>query len=339
MRLLFILLFALISLSSNPSLAEPPAARQQEWLIDTDVGPDDAIALLYLLKQPSVKVTAITIESDGNAHCQPAFANVAGLLQLAGQRNIPLACGRSTPLRGTHHFPQNVLDSCDRMANTPLPQSTLPRSRKTAKDLMIETLNKAAKPMNILAIGPLTTLAEVFEQQPQLKAKVHMVYIMGGAIRVPGNIHETVASNLNQSAEWNIYLDPYAADQLFHSGLPLTLVPLDVTNQALVDHAFYEQLQQQQQTPAAKFVSSLLDHKKQQLQSKTWYLWDPLAALIAMNESLTRFEVLPLSVRQEPEAWSGATVIDKKHGGKVRVSIGIQSEKLKRQLITGLNQG
>jgi pyrimidine-specific ribonucleoside hydrolase len=99
-----ILVFFLFSFS--PSLS---AAGRQALIIDTDVGRDDIIAMMYLAKAPRVKIKAITIESNGDAHCVPAFHNTAGLLRLLGLNDVPMACGSEGLAVGGHIFPQPIL--------------------------------------------------------------------------------------------------------------------------------------------------------------------------------------------------------------------------------------
>lgn len=93
-----------------------PAYALRPFIIDTDVGVDDAIAILYLLKYPTIQIKAITISGDGNAHCKPAIRNTLGLLRMMHELAIPVACGQETPLMGNHHFPAKVLDESDTLA-------------------------------------------------------------------------------------------------------------------------------------------------------------------------------------------------------------------------------
>ncbi len=334
---MFQFLLVLLLLFAPNVNAQSLVSSSSDWIIDTDMGPDDAVAILYFLNQPGIKVKAITIESNGNAHCEAAYHNLQGLLQLVHQTHIPVACGRATPLRGRHQFPKEVLDLCDRLADTPLqkPRKALPSF--SAKDLLIQTLKKAQKPLAILAIGPLTTLAEVVMEEPGLKAKIREVYMMGGAVRVPGNIREVVLDSGNRRAEWNMYIDPYAADKLFHSGLALTLVPLDATNRVVIDQVFYQRLAKRQSTAVARFVYSLLAHNKKMLMAGNYYLWDPMAAVLAVDGGLARVEELRLGVRQGPEAWAGATVVDGKRGGRARVVMEVWGERIKDRLLEGIS--
>jgi len=329
-------LIGIILSLSLPGVQAKAASR--EFIIDTDVGMDDAIAILYLLKRPDITVKAITIEGDGNAHCKAAFANLQGLLKLVHRTGIPAACGRPTPLAGNHQFPQKVLDLCDRLAGTPLDKPQVNPPQQTAKNLLITTLRSSSHPIDILAIGPLTTIAEAFDEQPNLKNKIRMIYQMGGAIRVPGNIQDVNPKLDNKVAEWNIYIDPLAAQKVFHSGVPMTLVPLDVTNQVPIDYSFYQHIKKNNKSPGTNFIHELLDRNKKWILSNTWYFWDPMAAVIASDESIAIIEKQPLTVILQPESQSGATVIDTKNGAPIRVVTKINVEKFKTLLLDTLNK-
>lgn len=324
-------IFLFCALCSSASIFA--AENKREMIIDTDVGADDAIAILYLLKNPTVKVSAITIEGDGNAHCVPAFYNVQGLLALVKQPAIPVACGRDTPLMGQHRFPAAVLAAGDRLEGAVLKKPSMPMPNINAALLLAETLQRAQKAVDILAIGPLTTLAEVLMQHPELKQKIHRIYIMGGAINVPGNIRSVVPTSENRVAEWNIYIDPFAADKVFHSGIAITLVPLDVTNKVLIDEHFYQQVKAMPRTPAAEFLVSLLQHNTKMMTDKLWYFWDPMAAVIALHENIASCNSLPVSVRLSPESLSGQVWVDRKHGALLRVCMDIDASKFNSLLL------
>ena len=311
------------------------AAR--ELIIDTDVGVDDVIAMIYLLNHHEIKVKAITIACDGNAHCQPALKNVLGLLKLMHKEGIPTACGRTKPLSGDYHFPPSVLEESDTLAGA---ATLLPLSRKmtilvrsSAVNLLKKILKSANQPIDILAIGPLTNIAEVLTEYPQLKSKIRMIYIMGGAVHVPGNIIEVDPTLKNAYAEWNIYLDPLAASIVFRSGVPVTLVPLDATNQVPIDEHFYQQLKANQTTPAEKFTYELFKHNEKMLRACQSYFWDPLAAVIASDESIAKIQNEKLSVVLTPESQAGRTKVDNQNGSNVRVCVGVDKAKFKKMLL------
>ncbi len=293
--LLLILLFFIFSSFLAPAQAK--IVKKAQWIIDTDLDWDDKIALLYLLRLPQIQIKAISIEKRGKNACQLALREVQDLIKLSHQRNIPLACGRE---------------------------------QKSAAQLLIQTLQNTTSSIHILTLGPLTNVAEVFDQEPSLKQKISALVIMGGAIQVPGNVQALIKDNPNHRAEWNFYLDPEAAEKVFQSGIPLTLVPLDVSEQALVDRDFSLRLKHHQRTAAARSALSLLSQA-------SYSLWDPVAAALAMNEALAVFEILPLTVKQKPASLAGSTVIDPSQGTPIRVCRKILLNEFKSQVIDGLN--
>ncbi|RUQ90764.1 nucleoside hydrolase [Legionella septentrionalis] len=309
------------------------------FIVDTDMGVDDAMALLYLLQRPDVELKAVTIASDGNAHCTPALRNTLGLLQMSQRPIIPVACGQETPLLGKHHFPQAVLLESDTLAGTVklLPKVSTKQSPHTAVDLLIKTVQDASQPVTILAIGPLTNIAQALQKAPEIKRNIRVIYIMGGAIDVPGNIPEVDSASKNHTAEWNFYLDPLAAEIVLAQGLPIVLVPLDVTNQLPIDMGFYNAVKNKHHTPAADYVFSMLQNNIKILRAKEWFFWDPLAAVIASDESIAAFKVQRLKVVLSPEIQSGRTIVDNKAGHSVRVVTGVDAKRFTSIFLNYLN--
>lgn len=339
LRLLFFFSFLFLILQSYFPLANAAKSvnSPSEWVVDTDLGPDDALALLYLLSQPAVRIKAITLEMTGSLSCQEALDRAALLLKIKGQSHIPLACGRDQPLRGTHRSPKSArMTACVNWPKSYLPSFSIPKQKQNAKDLMIQTFEKSQGPINLLAIAPLTTLAEVFEERPDLKKKIRRIYIMGGAIKVSGNVQLVLPESPNQRAEWNFYLDPFAAEKIFQSGIALTLVPLDLTNPVSIDVPFYQNLKTKHRNAAARFAYALLKQDPKRFVNSGCYLWDPITAVIATRENVATFKTLSLSVRQAPEALSGATILDPLKGSRVRVTSRLRDKEAKNELLNGL---
>lgn len=308
------------------------------FIIDTDVGVDDVIAMLYLLHHPNIDVQAITIASDGNAHCKPALRNTLGLLKLMHYKNIPVACGRATPLVGHHHFPPAVLEESDTLAGTAnLLPSIQASDSGNAVALMLETLERSKQPIDILAIAPLTNLAEVLTKKPGIKNKIRRIYIMGGAVHTKGNVAEVDPSTKNVVAEWNLYLDPSAADIVFRSGVPITLVPLDATNQVPINTNFYMEVKNYK-TPSGKYLLALFKHNESAIENSQWYFWDPLAAVIASDTSIANIKNEKLRIILVPDKKSGETVVDDRNGNVVQVCYGVQKKKFKKMLLRIINQ-
>ena len=110
-----------------------------------------------------------------------------------------------------------------------------------------------------------------------------MVYIMGGAFDVPGNIALSKVGIDNTVAEWNIFIDPHAAAVVLKSGIPVTFVPLDATNQAPITEDFYNRLGKERSTRAAEFVYRLLTRQFDFIRAGLYWFWDPLTAVISTD--------------------------------------------------------
>lgn len=315
------------------------AGAARPFIIDTDVGVDDVIAILYLLQRPDINIKAITIASTGNAHCVPALRNMLGILKMMNRSNIPVDCGPLKPFSGQHAFPPNVLEESDTLAGAAklLPQINQDSQMKGV-DLLVDTIQKSRQPVTILAIGPLTNIAAALQQAPEIKNHIQAIYIMGGAVNVPGNLSEAGVKMSNKTAEWNFYIDPIAASIVMNQSIPIMLIPLDVTNTASIDMTFYNRLKKNHSTPAANFVYTLLTNNMKMLTDKRWYFWDPLSAVIASDESVAAFKFQPISVSLMPESHSGRTAINKETGQNIRVAESIDQQRFRDLLINTLNK-
>jgi inosine-uridine nucleoside N-ribohydrolase len=305
------------------------AGERQALIIDTDMGRDDVIAIMYLAKDPRVAIKAVTIESNGNVHCAPAFRNTLGLLKLLGLAQVPVACGSEAQVAGGHVFPKPVIDREDTLSGAAafLPKVDVPVSHD-AVALLVKTILAQQGKVNILAIGPLTNIARSFQLDPSIKQKINKIYVMGGAVHVRGNIDNTVA-NKSDVAEWNIYFDPVGASIVF-ANLPVVLVPLDATNQAPMDGKFLELVSGGGQ---GDYLYKVLKVSEKLLRTGLWYFWDPLAAVVASDERYCEFKSERLRVLVEPEKLSGATVVDDKGGALVKICNKVKVGEFERQLV------
>jgi inosine-uridine nucleoside N-ribohydrolase len=180
-----------------------------------------------------------------------------------------------------------------------------------AVKLIAGAIREAGGKLEIIALGPLTNLAETFQADPSLAKEIQQLYIMGGAFQVPGNVSDAPEMNIdNTVAEWNIYVDPHATALVVASGAPITFVGLDASNHVLLDEAFYEQLGEDRTTPEAEFIYQVLTKNIGFVRSGAYYFWDPLTAAIAVDESLGTFEEQPVIVIEEEGPQSGATRLD-----------------------------
>jgi pyrimidine-specific ribonucleoside hydrolase len=329
-----ILVFSLILLFAlSISAQETP---KQAIIIDTDFAPDDWLAILFLLQSPNVEVKAIALDGTGEAHCSPGVRNLQNLLMLANQPDIPVACGRETPLGSDHAFPTEWREDVDTMLGLSLPENPKPLPEIDALELLATTILTSAEPLTLVTLGSLTNIAEFVQAHPQLIPQISMTYIMGGAVDVAGNIDGLDPMGENFSAEWNIYADPHAAQIVIESGLAITLVPLDATNHVAATMAFYRRLENERKTPEAEFVYQTLSVQLDFIQSGGYFFWDPLTAVIATDESIAVILGRPIYVITEEGAESGRTVASSE-GTRVRVVSRVDKEAFELKFLNVLN--
>jgi purine nucleosidase len=194
-------------------------------IIDTDPGQDDAVAILLALASPDeIEVLGITAVA-GNVPLALTEKNARIICELAGRRDIPLFAGCDRPLvqplvTAEHVHGKTGLDGIA------LPDPTMPLQAAHAVDFIIDTLRSHAPgTVTLCPLGPLTNIATAFTKAPDIAARVKEIVLMGGAYFVVGNI--------TPAAEFNIYVDPEAAEIVFKSGVPLVVMPLDVTHKVL----------------------------------------------------------------------------------------------------------
>ena len=339
--LVFSLTVVLAACGAQPASRPTPTpftGTVRPVIIDTDMASDDWMAILYLLNRPDVSVEAITVTGTGEAHCEPGIKNAMDLAALAGQPDIPVSCGRTTPLQGNHTFPSDWRTRVDTMAGLTLQSNPAPVTPLSAVDLLTDKILSMPDKVTIITLGPLTNLAEVLQSAPEIKENIEMVYLLGGALDVPGSVGVSHAGIDNSVADWNVYVDPHAAAIVLQSGVPVTLVPVDATNQVPVTMKFYQRLKDDRKTPEAMFVFDVLSKTQYYdfVRSGGYYFWDPLAAAILTDNSLAVFENRNLAVIEEESNQSGRTQASE-NGAPVRVAVDVEAERFEQLFLDTLN--
>ena len=267
-------------------------------IIDTDCGSDDLMAIAFLLGRKDVRIEAITVD-DGLAHVRAGASNILRLLELGGHGDIPVFIGRETPMHGDRAFP----DPWRQTSDTLLRDLTIPAAHHTgqarpASDYLAARLADRSRPVRILALGPLTNFGEALQTSPKVLNGLEMV-IMGGAIRVPGNLGDGGEFKTdNRTAEWNLFVDPYAASMVFASGARIRLVPLDATNRVPINAEFLRELQSKARSPLGRLVTGILDRERDLVDQGAMYAWDPLAAVALVAPSVAVMTPLAIEVKQ-----------------------------------------
>ena len=193
-------------------------------IIDTDPGQDDAVAILLALASPGLDVLGI-VAVAGNVPLALTERNARRIVELAGRPDIPVHAGSVRPLvrrlvTAEHVHGRSGLDGAD------LPEPDVPLHPRHGVDMIVETLLEAEPgEVTLCTLGPLTDVALALIREPDIAPRIREIVMMGGAYFEVGNITPT--------AEFNVYVDPEAADVVMRSGVPITMLPLDVTHRAL----------------------------------------------------------------------------------------------------------
>ncbi|MFQ2341742.1 pyrimidine-specific ribonucleoside hydrolase RihA [Aeromonas dhakensis] len=216
-------------------------------ILDCDPGHDDAIALILALASPELKVLAVTT-SAGNQTPDKTLNNALRILTLLGRDDIPVAAGAPKPLARELIIADNVHGESG-LDGPKLPDPAFAPVAMTALELMAKCLRESPEPVTLVPTGPLTNIALLLAAHPELKSKIARIVLMGGAAG---------AGNWTPAAEFNIYVDPEAADMVFKSGLPITMCGLDVTHEAQVMDEDIERVRAIT-NPVAQCVADLLD--------------------------------------------------------------------------------
>src|SRR4030043_95264 len=222
-------------------------------IIDCDVGVDDALALILAFTSPELEVKAVT-GVNGNVPLETVFPNIQKVLSLIQPKHKPLiAKGADQPLKGQALYAHSVHGKSGLgEAKIDLRKGNEWREvfPGSASELITKTAHEFPQQLTLIAIGPLTNLAIGLQKDIEGMKKLKEIVIMGGAVRTKGNV--------TPYAEFNIYVDPLAAKIVLGSGLPITLVSLDVTHQVCLTPSLIEKRIRATNNPFSKFTIDAL---------------------------------------------------------------------------------
>ncbi|MBI4641845.1 MAG: nucleoside hydrolase [Candidatus Tectomicrobia bacterium] len=278
-------------------------------IIDTDPGVDDALALLLAFRSPELKVEAITTVA-GNVSVEIGTANAFTIVELLDLPPPPISKGYSRPLKRALFTAERV-HSSDGLGGLrtledggkkryPLPSIRL--FGRDAPETILRLVDQYPHEITLIPIGPLTNVATTLERDRKTMAKLKEIILMGGAFSVPGNV--------TPRAEFNIFVDPEAAQAVLNSGIPITIVGLDVTMRVRISsEALSGRVEQGGRV--GQFVRDLTSVMSQRASGIT--LHDPLAVGVAIDRTFVKTEKVHVTVETEGKFTTGMTVADLRH--------------------------
>jgi purine nucleosidase len=285
----------------HPSLAKTPTRK---IIIDADPGQDDAIAILMALASPELEVLGITTVA-GNVPLALTQRNARITCELANRPDLPVYAGADRPLKRAL-VTAEYLHGKSGLDGHNLPEPTMPLQSKNAVDFLIETLmHEPPGSITLCALGPLTNIATAMMREPKIIPRIKEIVLMGGSHFEGGNV--------TPAAEFNMYVDPQAAKIVFGSGVKLTVIPLDVTHQALTTAARTElirNLGNRVGTVVADWVDFFERHDKEVYGEDGAPLHDPCVIGYLLAPELFGGRDINVEIETESELTSGMTVAD-----------------------------
>ncbi len=275
---------------------------RKKIILDVDPGHDDAIAILLAGKSEGIDLLGITVVA-GNAPLDRTVRNALTICDIAGLGHVPVHRGMDRPLlRDLVTAPEIHGESG--LGGPELPVPRLECRSAHAVDFIVETVCRFPGEVTLVATGPLTNIAMAFLVAPHIKAKVKEIVLMGGAIGL---------GNVTPAAEFNVYVDPEAADIVFRSGLPITMLPLELTHQALItaeDRAAIRKIG----TRLAGVVADLLEFFSSTYEKvfgmKGAPLHDPCTIALLVDPTLVETQAMHVAIETRGVLTAGRTVCD-----------------------------
>ena len=284
---------------STPS-ASPAASGPRPVIIDADMDASDLVAVSVLLRDPDVDVRAILVDGTGLVHCAGGRRVTRYLLSELGREDIPTACGRESGGPDARPFPDDwraVADGAYGLEIPPQIQSELPPD---VVEVVRTAVDGSPTPPLVVALGPLTNLEDAFAADPTLPGRLAGIHAMLGAIEAPGNVYVDGFDG-DDRYEWNAYADPSALEAVLATDVPVSLIPLDATDDVPVPADLPTRLAATPDAGAANLAWELLTRFPGRMAAdEGQQLWDELAALTVSDPDLV--------------TWADATVKADEHG-------------------------
>ncbi len=271
-------------------------------ILDCDPGHDDALAILLAAHHPAIDLLAITTVA-GNQSVEKTALNARKVCSLANIRHVPIAQGMERPLVRPAHHAANI-HGVSGLDGPHLPDPDIGLTSQHAVDLIIDLLMHSDGDVTLVATGPLTNIASALRREPAIIPRIKAISLMGGAIGL---------GNTTPAAEFNIWCDPEAAAIVFACGRPITMVPLEVTHQALATDEILQRLRSSGRTVASVAADLLTFFAETYLRVFGFPsppLHDPCAVAAVVEPDILRSHSMHVAIETTGKWTAGRTVCD-----------------------------
>ncbi|ESX80129.1 nucleoside hydrolase [Mesorhizobium sp. M0027] len=278
--------------------------QSRRIIIDTDPGQDDAVAILLALGSAELEIVGITAVA-GNVPLKLTEKNARKICELAGRPDVKVYAGAIRPLARELVTAEEVHGKTG-LNGPQLPEPKMKLQDQYAVDFIVETLIKEESgTITLCALGPLTNVALALIREPKIASRIREIVLMGGGFFEGGNVTPT--------AEFNIYVDPHAADVVFKSGIPIVMMPLDVTHKALTTAKrtkAFRKLGTRVGTATADMLEFFERFDEEKYGTDGGPLHDPCVIAYLLKPKLFKGRNCNVSVETASELTMGMTVID-----------------------------
>jgi purine nucleosidase len=302
-------------------------AAKHAIVIDTDPGIDDALAIFLACASPELEIRAITTVA-GNVGINRTTRNALQLTQLAGRSGIPVYRGADRPIRGSWATIEDIHGQ-NGLGDVELPAAQRAESGP-AMDALVALLSDAApNSITMVQIGPQTNLALALQRKPTIAAAIREIVVMGGSLDPAGG-------NVTRFAEFNIHVDPSAADIVLKAGRPMIWAPLEVARQASVDPLWLDLLRAVGR-PCALAAVGMLDFYIRSFSRNAAALYDPLTVLALIAPDLFEFRSAALEIDASDSETAGQTRFRRADdNGRIRVVTSCNADRARTLLLDRL---
>jgi inosine-uridine nucleoside N-ribohydrolase len=293
------------------------SSSAQRVIIDTDPGVDDAFALLLAMRSPELKIEGLTPVA-GNVPLELTLPNALRMVEIAGRTDIPVAAGAGVPLvrrlvTAEYAHGENGL------GGAVFPDPTTKPIDEPAAEFIRRIVRKYPHQVTLLTLGPLTNIAAALKLDSELASLVKSLTMMGGSLS---------GGNITPAAEFNVYVDPEAARIVFQSGIPITMVGLDVTRKTSLTDNHIRQLEAAH-TPvslaAAKIGRNAIDHNRSEGFLVGPNMHDSLAIASFLDPSILKWGEYYVDVETTGELTAGETLGYSPNAGDLRRKPGMEN--------------